>query len=128
MPTASNDSSRIFLWLAPAFACAAVFHAAACVWPSIAEPVPRWYHALFVGVNVLLGVGVVRRPPWFVFVFAVYTVQQYLEHGVRGVRVWMEEDRLDWASLASVVFVPIVLALLVRDRRRAPAAIEPSDG
>jgi hypothetical protein len=119
MQTPSPDSSRVFRWLAPAFVCAAVFHAAACVRPSIAEPVPRWYHALFVVVNVLLAVGVVRRPPWFAFVFAIYAVQQFAEHGVRGVRVCMEEHRLDWASLASVVFVPIVLALLVRDRLRA---------
>jgi hypothetical protein len=112
------DSPRIFHWLAPAFACAGVFHGAALVWPHIAEPVPAWFHALFVVVNGALAVGVVKRPRGFLPVYVVYTLQQLIEHGVRGVTVWQDEQRLDWASLASILFVPFVLFLLLREARR----------
>jgi hypothetical protein len=118
-----KDLSRVFRWLAPAFAFAAIFHAAALFAPSIAEPVPPWWHALFVVVNVALAIGVVVRPRGFVIAFAVYTLQQLLEHGHRGVVVWRDEHRLDWASLVSIVFVPIVLALLVCDARSRPAPL-----
>jgi hypothetical protein len=111
-------SPRIFRWLAPAFVAAGFFHGAALLWPHIAEPVPSWFHALFVAVNFALAVGVVKRPRGFVVLYALYTVQQLLEHGVRGVSVWQHEHRFDWASFASVMFVPFVLFLLVRDAQQ----------
>jgi hypothetical protein len=112
-----HGRERVFLFLAPAFFLAAIFHAAALVKPSIAEPAPVWFHALFVVANLLLVVGVLRRPRGFALAFALYMIQQLVEHGTRGVRIAIEEHRLDWASLVSVVFVPIVFALLVSDAR-----------
>jgi hypothetical protein len=109
--------TRVFRFLAPAFVAAAIFHGVACIRPEIAEPVPLWFHALFVLVNLLLAVGVVRRPRGFVVGFALYVIQQLVEHGGRGFRVWTVEHRFDWASAVSVVFVPIVFALLVSDAR-----------
>src|SRR5206468_12719552 len=101
--------SRLLSFLAVAFVCAGIFHAVAFVNPEIAEPVPRWWHALFVIVNTALALGMRARPPGFVLGFAVYTVQQLFEHGLRGVMVWRVEGRLDWASVVSLTFVPFVL-------------------
>jgi hypothetical protein len=112
------ESPRIFHFLAPAFVCAGIFHGAALIWPHIAEPMPAWFHALFVFVNFGLAWGVIARPRGFLPLFVLYTVQQLLEHGVRGVRIWQDELRLDWASLVSVLFVPFVLLLLVQQARR----------
>jgi len=109
--------ARVFPWLAPAFAFAAVFHAIAFFRPELAEPVPLWWHALFVGVNIALTIGILRRPRGFVFIYAVYTLQQLEEHLTRGIAVWTHEHRLDWASLVSVLFVPAVLVLLILDAR-----------
>jgi hypothetical protein len=112
-----TSRERVFRVLAFAFFAAAIFHAAALVKPTIAEPMPAWFHALFVVVNLLLVAGVLARPKGFTLAFALYMVQQLLEHGTRGGRIAIEEHRLDWASLVSVVFVPIVFALLVADAR-----------
>jgi hypothetical protein len=112
--------ARVFAILACVFVFAAVFHAAAFVQPAIAEPVPRWWHALFVGVNLALAVGVWKRPRWLPVVFALYVVQQFAEHAPRGVTVWRDEHRIDWASLGSIAFVPVVLGLLVVDAAGAP--------
>lgn len=108
---------RVFRFLAPAFFAAAIFHAAALVKPTIAEPEPAWFHATFVVVNFLLVAGVLRRPRGFTLAFALYMIQQLVEHGTRGFRIAIEEHRLDWASLVSILFVPIVFALLVADAR-----------
>jgi short-subunit dehydrogenase len=115
--TDPESRARVFRFLAPVFAAAAVFHAAAFVRPGIAEPMPRWFHALFVAVNLLLVAGILRRPRGFVVAYALYTIQQLVEHGERGSRIWSMEHRLDWASLVSVAFVPIVLVLLAADAR-----------
>jgi hypothetical protein len=107
--------ARIFHWIAPAFAAAALFHAAALFRPAIAEPVPSWWHALFVGVNLALAMGVVRRPRGFLVIYVIYMLQQFVEHGPRAATVWRSEHRIDWASIVSLVFVPFVLVLLLRD-------------
>jgi hypothetical protein len=120
-----SDAERwdgLFTVLAVVFLAAAAFHGAALIRPEIAEPVPAWWHALFVAVNAGLAFAVRRRPPWLPFVFAAYVVQQYVEHAPRGIAVWREEHRLDWASLGAVAFVPVVLVLLVIDARRRSAA------
>jgi len=110
-------SPKLHRALALPFLAAAIFHAVALQWPAVAEPSPPARHALFVVVNALLAAGLVKRPRGFVAVFALFTAQQLLSHVQSGYLVWREQHRLDWASLVTVVFVPAVLALLVRDAR-----------
>lgn len=119
-------SRLLFPILALAFVGGGVFHALALVDPTIAEPVPAWYHLLFVGVNLALAILVVRRPPWLVPLFAVYLVQQYAEHLPRCVLLWREHGRFDLPGFAPLVFVPCVLALLVWDARTRRADARPA--
>lgn len=116
-PTTSHPLRVAFLLCAIGFVAGALFHAAALVRPSIAEPAPPWRHALFVGVNAALAVGILVRPKWFLYVFVLFTLEQVWGHGVSLVRV-AGEGRLDWASVVVLVFVPAMLGLLVLDARR----------
>jgi hypothetical protein len=117
------SATNLFRFVALAFVCAALFHLSALLWPSIAEPVPPWRHALFVVINAALALGMRRRPRGFAFVFALFTAQQLWSHGVSGWQVWRDEQRVDWASLVTLLFLPGVLALLIREARapRSPA-------
>lgn len=125
MPLA--PSPVLFKVLSLAFVGGAGFHVAALVRPSIAEPVPAWYHLLFVGVNAALAVLVVKRPRGIVPLFAVYMVQQYVEHLPRCITVWRDHGRFDLPGFAPLVFVPFVLALLVLDARaRGEASPSPA--
>lgn len=110
-------SPQIYRLLALVFASAATFHAAALVWPQIAEPAAPWSHALFVLINAALAAGVLRRPPGFVLAYALFTVEQLISHGRSGWLVWRDEHRVDWASGVTVLFVPLVLGVLVADAR-----------
>ena len=110
-------SPRIFFFIAPAFVAGALFHLAALVLPSLAEPVPNWHHLLFVAVNLALAVLVLRRPRGFVLFFAAYMVQQYVEHLPRCIDVWEQQQRFDWPGFLPLVFVPFVFGLLLRDAR-----------
>jgi hypothetical protein len=117
MSAFSPGSPVIFRFIAPAFVGGALFHLAALVEPGIAEPVPAWYHLLFVVVNAALAVLVLVRPRGFVPLFALYMVQQYVEHLPRCIEVWRVHHRFDLPGFAPLVFVPFVLALLIRDAR-----------
>lgn len=113
--------SSLYRAFALAFCAAALFHAAALVWPQIAEPAPPARHAIFVILNAVLAAGLWKRPRGFPIVFALFTAQQLVSHGRGGYAVWRDEGRLDWASLVTVAFLPAVLALLVRDARARAA-------
>jgi len=100
------------------FAGAGLYHAVAVVFPDIAEPSPTWRHALFVAVNAFVGVGLLRRPPWFAWLLTALTLQQVYSHGAYGWQVWSAEGRIDWASVLVLVALPPLAALVWWDVRR----------
>lgn len=109
-------------------ALAGLFHAAALVRPAIAEPSPPWRHALFVGVNAAMAALFLRRPPWFVWLFAALVAQQVASHGHALVTIWTAEARIDWASVIVLATLPPLLGLLIyerRQRRPTPDAVRP---
>jgi hypothetical protein len=106
---------------------AAAFHALALTSPSIArieyDPTyPVWRHVLFIAIDLSLAPLFLRRPPWFVWVYAALTLQMLSGHA-RGVwRQWTNGQPLDWISAGVSLVVPAILILLVmdwRDRRRS---------
>jgi hypothetical protein len=115
--SASLPPPGIFRFIAPAFVAGGIFHLVGFIRPDLVEPVPQWYHFLFVLVNLALAAMVLRRPRWFIPVFVLYMVQQYVEHLPRLIDLWREQHRFDWAGFAALVFVPFVFALLLRDAR-----------
>jgi hypothetical protein len=105
---------RVFLLFAVGFAGAAVFHAVAMV-SAIDPSSPRWRHGLFVAIDFALAVSMIRRPRWFVWVFAVLLVQQAWSHGTSLV-AHAKAGSVDVPSIVTLLALPIVLVLLVRDR------------
>lgn len=99
------------------FLAGAAYHVAGLVRPEVAEPAPPWRHTLFVGINVAAGVGMLLRPPFFVWLFGVLTIQQLFSHATYGWGVWTGEGRIDWASVIVVIAMPALFALLVADAR-----------
>lgn len=104
------------MWIGVAFAfvAAAATHVLAI---ARADP-PVSRHALFVAINLATAAGVVLRPRGFAIAFAALTAQQLYSHGGAAIRAWRDEGRVDWPSVIVVVAMPVVLALLVRDRKR----------
>jgi hypothetical protein len=108
---------------------AAAFHAAALTSPAIArleyEPTyPAWRHGLFIVIDCALAPLFLRRPPWFVWVYAVLMLQVLNGHGRGAWQQWVNGQRVDWISAGVSIVVPAILLLLVidwRDRRRLVA-------
>ena len=76
-----------------------------------------WRHELFVGINLALAAGLVLRPRWVLLPLALLACQQIPSHGADFVRS-LSEPAIDWPSLGVVFFFPVVLTLLVVERRR----------
>lgn len=109
----------VFALLAIGFFAAASFHAVAIFAPGIGPPSPAWRHALFVLVNVSVGLGMLRRPRWFPPLFGLLVAQQLVSHGLFSWEVWQTEHRIDWGSVVVFVFMPVTLVLLLgRDPAR----------
>ena len=111
--------TALFAALALGFVAGAAFHLAAL---ASATPDPTsspLRHGVFVGINLLCAVGLVVRPRGFVALFALLTLQQLASHGALALRVWRDQHRVDGPSVLVLLAMPAILALLIRDRRKA---------
>jgi hypothetical protein len=106
--------ARLFLLFALGFAGAAAFHAVAVV--ARIDATPRWRHGLFVAIDLALAGLMIRRPRWFVWVFALLLVQQAWSHGTSLV-AHARAGGVDVASVVTLVALPVVLILLIVDAR-----------
>lgn len=101
---------------------AAAFHAAAMASPAVArieyEPTyPAWRHVLFIIIDVAAARLFLRRPRWFVWAYAVLTIQVLNGHGRGAWHLWVERQRVDWISVAISLAAPAILVLLFVDGR-----------
>ena len=104
-----------FRLLAALSILAAIYHVAAFTAPVLAIPGQPWRHAFFAVIGIICAVNLLRRPEWFVIVFAVLTLQQLYSHGMRAWEWWYMEHRLDWISFCVILLLPFILVLLVLD-------------
>jgi hypothetical protein len=116
--SSARDIDLAFCALAILFGAGALFHAAAIALPALAPTSPAWRHAVFVIVNAVTAWGMLRRPRFFVFLFAILCAQQLYSHGADAWHAWHDEHRADLTSLAVLALMPLALAALVLDTRR----------
>jgi hypothetical protein len=70
-------------------------------------------------VNLAAALGLLRYRPRFFFLYAALAGQQVYSHGTYGWSVWTLAHRVDWASVAVLLFFPVMLGCLAADFRRA---------
>ena len=107
---------RTFLLLALLMLGAGAYHLMALVHPVNATP--AWRHALFAAIDGCMAWGLWRRPPWFLWVFAILAVQQLMGHGVALLHQLRTGGHIDPIDPAAVLFVLTALTLLILDTRR----------
>ncbi len=77
---------------------------------------PPWRHAVFVIVCIFCAYGFIKRPTYFIYLFAVLFLQQFFSHGQSLVFQWSEYHKIDWVSFMLLIFMPFPLICLVIDR------------
>lgn len=104
---------KLFLLLAFGALCAAIYHAIGIFFP-VNEAPPR-RHAVFVGINVLLAACLIKRPVFFLPLFALLMLQQMYGHGKFLIDTWNQSHSIDWPSVFVLIFFPIALWALWLD-------------
>jgi predicted membrane protein len=79
---------------------------------------PVWRHILFIIIGIISIYGLLKRPGWFVWFFLVLTIQQLYSHGGDLLWHWNHEQRVDWISIAVLIFMPGVLFFLFLEKRK----------
>ena len=74
---------------------------------------------IFVGINATLACLLPDPPSWFVWPYSVLTLQVLYSHGLGGFREWRQTRGVRWVDVVAVIGVPVLLAVLVVERRRS---------
>lgn len=82
---------------------------------SMADPALATFHAAFVVIDPVTAFLLLRRPDWFRYAFAVFTLQQIYSHGLQAWTAWRAASEVDYVSLVVIVLMPSLLALLICD-------------
>lgn len=117
-----NNKLRHILFIAFAVAafCAMLFHVKGIFYPT---PVtPAWRHAIFVLINAICIYGCIKRPGWFIVFIAILTIQQWYSHGSYAIKLWQERQVIHWISVADIILLPVLLMLLIADKKNKQKA------
>lgn len=76
---------------------------------------PAWRHALFVAIDVVCIVGLLRRPAWFKWIFSILAVQQIIGHGSTFLRA-PTMNVAAWLDLGVMLFVILAAVCLHMER------------
>lgn len=112
-------------WRRAYFAIAALFFAvaaAAHLYWLVTTADARWFHALFVGLDAILAVLMIRRPFWLVYLFPLFAAEQLYAHGGLLVQS-VKAGRFDAVSCFIVIFMPLTAVLLFVARGRPASGV-----
>lgn len=112
---------RLFAWLAAGSALAAVYHLAGVLGALSTDATPVWRHLLFVTIDSVGVWYLLRRPLALLPLYCLIYVQQLHSHGVRALRWWALDARIDYLSVGTLLALSVALGALVIDARdRSP--------
>jgi hypothetical protein len=101
---------------------ATAIHVAALSLPAFAAAnypaeYPAWRHLLFIAIDSALAALFLTRPAWFVWAFAVLTVQVCYGHGGHAWASWQRSGSIAWLDAVALAGVSLALGLLIVDYR-----------
>lgn len=97
----------------------ALQHGKAVLYPT--DDSPAWRHGLFLVVNITLMYGLLKRPRWLIWLVGILTLQQLYSHGTYAYMVWQKEHTIDWASIAIIIFLPVLFFLVSAYKKKYQA-------
>jgi hypothetical protein len=93
---------------------AIVYHIIGAIKPF--DATSAWRHSLFIGVNIICIYGLLKRPNWFVWFWAILTLQQLYSHGAHFLRL-LSENKFTWIDFGVLVLMPAIFVLLLIDKK-----------
>jgi hypothetical protein len=106
--------NKIFIVFAVFFAVSAIYHLVALFFKINTSPL--WRNLLFIVINLLVAYGLLKRPPYFIYLFILLMIQQFYSHGSDLVNLWNQQHKLDWMSLLVFIILPVIFVFLLLDK------------
>ncbi len=76
---------------------------------------PAWRHILFIGIIIICIYGLLKRPVWFIWFWAILTLQQFYSHGAHFIR-FLTENNFVWIDFGVLLLMPSIFILLLIDK------------
>lgn len=110
-------------WIfATAFILSGLYHAAGLINPAWTEPATPLRHIIFIVIN-FVGAGIlIKAKGRALYLLFPLILQQVWSHTEYGRQVWLEQHRIDWASVLVVVGMPMLGIYIVKLNRDRLAA------
>jgi hypothetical protein len=105
-----------FKMLAVGAIVAAFYHLAAALGQIPGNTSPLWRHLLFVGIDIVLAIYLLKRPVWGFPFFCLLFLQQAVSHGEAAIRRF-RAGQIDTISIIDLSVLAIALILLIVDLR-----------
>jgi len=109
-------SDTVFITFASLATIVAIYHLIGVFYKLNTSP--AWRHLIFIGINIICIYGLLKRPLWFIYFFALLLAQQLYSHGGDLIWHWRNEHRVDWISVAVIILMPVIFILLLLARRK----------
>jgi hypothetical protein len=93
---------------------AMVYHIICAIEPF--DSTSAWRHSLFIGINIICMYGLLQRPVWFTWFWALLTVQQLYSHGSHFVRL-LSENKFILIDFGVLVLMPVIFILLLINKK-----------
>lgn len=109
----AKTRSNLFMLFAVLLFLAAMYHLVAIFYEINDASV--WRNLLFGVIDLFCVYGALKRPKYFVYLVALFVVQQYYSHGTYLINMWNEKRQIHWISIFDLLLCPIAFIILVED-------------
>lgn len=109
----AKTRSNLFMLFAVLLFLVAMYHLVAIFYEINDAAV--WRNFLFGVIDLFCVYGALKRPKYFVYLVALFVVQQYYSHGTYLINMWNEKRQIHWISIFDLLLCPIAFIILVED-------------
>jgi len=111
----TKTRSNLFVMFVVLFFLAAIYHFVGIFYK--VNDAPVWKHLLFVEIDLFCAYGILRRPKYFAYLFALFLLQQYYSHGTYLINMWNEKKQVHLISLFVLFVLPFALICLIEGNK-----------
>lgn len=96
------------------FLFSALYHVLGVINPTWTEPSPPERHLVFVAVGFICSLLLFLKKPRLLLPLLILVGQQLYGHGIYGYKVFVEQNRIDWAGVIVLITMPILAYYILR--------------
>jgi glucan phosphoethanolaminetransferase (alkaline phosphatase superfamily) len=110
------------------FIFSAFYHTLGVINPAWTEPSPMERHLVFIAIGLISSLILFFNRARPLLILLLLVGQQLMSHGAYGYKVFIEQNRIDWASVIVLTTMPILAYYVLRLNLNSKPHLEASLG